>query len=188
MTTTSPYEKLLRAPHGATSPSVPVPTLPRGECGMTNGTHVRTMSSCDAGREAWVITLSTSGRRYRNTHKQLASIGFRVRPFKPLSSDNDSRVLSFEKQFLKPGEQLGVSRRAISLTLSHADLWRTFPAPAHAKWLWIFEDDAALDPLWSEHADRVHAPWLHVVATPQAATLCLLRSQATCAGAPMSAH
>lgn len=77
-------------------------------------------------REAFVITADTSGLRFRHTAQTLTSLGFVVWPFAPVDA-RDSRVLEIEKKYIRVNESLGMARRAISLTLTHAELWYAAP-------------------------------------------------------------
>ena len=68
-----------------------------------------------------MITLDTSGPRFVHANHALSSAaGFEVRPFTPLDAQTDPRVLCMEQQYLRNNESRGVSRGAISLTLTHA--------------------------------------------------------------------
>ena len=58
-----------------------------------------------------------------------------------------------ESEHAWPNETLGVSRRAISLTLSHIALWRRFPTDG--PWLYVFEDDAVLRHRWAQRKHEI---------------------------------
>ena len=73
-------------------------------------------------REAFVITTDTRGLRFYHTAQALTSLGFDVRPFAPVGV-RDSRVLEMEEKYIRVNESVGMARRAISLTLTHAELW-----------------------------------------------------------------
>ena len=116
-------------------------------CTLTNKTATQTLEECarTGHRTAWVITLDATGARFAHANQTLSSVGFEVRPFTPLDAQADPRVLRMEQQYLRMNESKGVSRGAISLTLTHAELWRSFPAGEGRRWLYVFEDDAMLD-------------------------------------------
>ena len=77
-------------------------------------------------REAFVITTDTRGLRFYHTAQALTSLGFDVRPFAPVGV-RDSRVLEMEEKYIMVNESVGMARRAISLTLTHAELWYAAP-------------------------------------------------------------
>ena len=77
-------------------------------------------------REAFVITTDTRGLRFYHTAQALTSLGFDVRPFAPVGV-RDSRVLEMEEKYIRVNESVGRARRAISLTLTHAELWYAAP-------------------------------------------------------------
>lgn len=71
-----------------------------------------------------------------------------MRPFTPLDAQMDPRVLRMEQQYLRNNESRGVSRGAISLTLTHAELWRRFPAGEGRRWLctlYVAAEEPSLD-------------------------------------------
>ena len=77
-------------------------------------------------REAFVITTDTRGLRFCHAAHTLTSLGFDVRPFAPIDV-RDSRVLEMEEKYIRVNESVGMARRAISLTLTHAELWYAAP-------------------------------------------------------------
>ena len=89
-------------------------------------------------RDAWIV--STSTLRYRVAARLLSEAGFRPRHFWALSQ-NDTSVLELWRSFAQTNYHHD-PRGAISLTLSHAALWSTFPTTQD--WLYVFEDDAII--------------------------------------------
>ena len=102
-------------------------------------------------RAAHVISLDTSSSRFILTSALLKRLGFEVQHHQPVSL-NDPRVIEWENRFRSDSdkEAPGSPRPSISLSLSHLELWRTFPTSG--EWLYIFEDDVMLNPQggWSK--------------------------------------
>ena len=82
--------------------------------------------------------------RFSFADATLRRIGFLVKRVPPVPRD-DPEVLDWERRFRRPGDPTDRSpRSAISLSLTHLRLWRSFPA--EGEWLWVFEDDVMLHP------------------------------------------
>ena len=113
--------------------------------------HTTTLSAmnCDENRSvhrlAHVISLDVNGMRFRSTAALLRHLGFVVRHFQPIPLD-DPQVHRWAERFRLPSDAAvtGSPHSAISLSLSHLALWKTFPT--RAQWLYIFEDDVMLAP------------------------------------------
>ena len=74
----------------------------------------------------------------------LQQAGFHVHRFPPIPKE-DAEVGRWAAQYRRDDDPKDSSpHSAISLSLSHLSLWRSFPS--QGEWLWIFEDDVSLNP------------------------------------------
>mmetsp|Transcript_9899 Transcript_9899/g.16494 ORF Transcript_9899/g.16494 Transcript_9899/m.16494 type:complete len:297 (+) Transcript_9899:79-969(+) len=85
--------------------------------------------------------ISKNPFRFNISASNLQKAGFKPRLYPPISQD-DLRVQDIEHRLQLKGERKGRALAAISLTLTHAELWSSFPTKR--EWLWIFEDDVEL--------------------------------------------
>lgn len=99
--------------------------------------HAASSSGCGR-RSAFVI--SSHAFRYALTRSHLLAAGFSpVRRVRPVPLDDPE----LRKITVQQGD--GFEAKTHSLTLSHARLWRAFPAQDE-DWAYIFEDDVFLEP------------------------------------------
>ena len=86
-------------------------------------------------RDAYVIASTTA--RFERAAAHLGPLGFRPKHFELLPRDHP-RVIEFDTENAPPERHGHGPLGAISLSLAHAQLWRSFPT--EQDWLYVFED------------------------------------------------
>lgn len=95
-------------------------------------------------RKEFAHVISMDDYRFNNAAPMLRRLGFEVHRVRPVPID-DPEVLDWERRLRRRTDpKTGSPRSAISLSLTHIRLWRSFPSLD--EWLWVFEDDVMLDP------------------------------------------
>ena len=111
----------------------------------------RIVEECHVGREAGVISMSSASTRFAHVSSMLRLLGFEIRRVQPIAL-TDERVLALEAEFIRPIEPRNISRPTMSATLTHVKIWNEFAAAPRRTgdhdWVYVFEDDAMLDPMW----------------------------------------